>query len=357
MDVDTDADDGGRVDHAINTNLAVVAHEETAELQPRALEALAGIVPELDLAVVVLEVAGSGTAADIAPFADDSIAQEAVVSLIAVTDKDSVLDLATNLDVRPQGGRAIDLGADAHLGVMASGKASTDACALHHLDVGTDVDGAAVGVEHRTLDIGALLDKDAGGVADDSIGRRQRLRVATCRETVKILLQHRAVEFKDIIQVTHGEGDILGKMHMGIMTGIIVMGSAVEGDELLTHHQGLALLQGQHLFGKFRRGDDMSGYHEVGCAAHMQRELLLEVTHGEVTIGGIVTEHRLPLLANGGDTHAKQGRGTCIGKRHQVLTYLVVVKENDVACSLLHNSSLFLNRGAKVLVFLELCCF
>ena len=101
MDVDADSEDGCGVDHAVDADLAVVAHEEAAELQTRALKALAGIVPQLDFAIVVLEVAGGCASADVTPLADDGITEESVVRLIAVADKDGVLNFATDLAMGP----------------------------------------------------------------------------------------------------------------------------------------------------------------------------------------------------------------------------------------------------------------
>ena len=160
MDIDTDTQDGGRINHAVDANLAVVTHKEAAELQTCALKAFGGIVPQFDFAIVVLEVAGRSSAAYVAPLADNGITEEAVMSLVAVADENGVLDLAANFDVRSQRGSAIDLGADPYLGVMASGKAAADAGAFHDLDILANVDGTLVGVEHGTLDIGTLLDKD-----------------------------------------------------------------------------------------------------------------------------------------------------------------------------------------------------
>ena len=83
----------------------------------------------------------------------------------------------------------------------------------------------------------------------------------------------------------------------------------------------------------------MTCHHEVDGASNMQGKLLLQVADGEVAVGGL-TKHGLPLLGYGGDSHAQQGRGTGIGERHQMLAHLVVVKQDDVACGLLHNDYL-----------------
>lgn len=330
MDVDAHAEDGGGVDHAVDADLAMVAHKQAAELQSGALKALAGIVPEFDLAIVVLEVAGRGAAADVAPLADDGIAEKALVGLVAVADKDGVLDLAADLAVRTQGGGAVDLGSDAHLGVVASGKAAADAGAFHHLDARADVDGTLVGVEHGALDVGIGLDKDAGGVADDGIARRQGLGFTTSGEALKVLGHHHGVILEDVIQMLDDERNVGGKLHVRIVTGIIVVGRAVKGDEFLAYHQGLAQLQREHLLGQLRGGDDVAGHHEVAAAAHVQREFLLQVRHGEVTVVGL-SEHGLPLLADGGDAHTQHGGGACVGERQELSAYLVVVKQDDIA--------------------------
>ena len=55
-DVAADAYDGGGVERRVYGRFRVVAHDEAAELQPGAHETVCGVVPEFDLAVVVLEV-------------------------------------------------------------------------------------------------------------------------------------------------------------------------------------------------------------------------------------------------------------------------------------------------------------
>lgn len=56
MEVYTHADNSSCIEHAVYSGLGVVAHDEAAELQAGLEEAVAGIVPELYLGVVVLEV-------------------------------------------------------------------------------------------------------------------------------------------------------------------------------------------------------------------------------------------------------------------------------------------------------------
>ena len=54
MDVDSHAYNGGRVEHRVDSCLRVVGHNQAAELQSGAQEAVTGIVPELDFRIVVL---------------------------------------------------------------------------------------------------------------------------------------------------------------------------------------------------------------------------------------------------------------------------------------------------------------
>ena len=56
MNVDPHAQYGGGINHAVNAGFAVVAHNQPAELQSGAHEALGAIVPKFDFAIVVLEV-------------------------------------------------------------------------------------------------------------------------------------------------------------------------------------------------------------------------------------------------------------------------------------------------------------
>ena len=78
-------------------------------------------------------------------------------------------------------------------------------------------------------------------------------------------------------------------------------------------------------------------HHEVAAATGMKRELLLEVRHSQIAVIGL-TKHGLPLLGNGSDTHTQQGYGTCVSERQELLAHLVVVKQDDVASILFHNS-------------------
>ena len=129
---------------------------------------------------------------------------------------------------------------------------------------------------------------------------------------------------------------VLGVQHAGIMAGVIVVGTAVEGNEFFAYHQGLAQLQVEHLLGQLGRRDDVSCHHQIAAAAGMEREFLLEVGDGKIAVVGLA-QHGLPLLADGGDAHAQHGGGACISERHQVLANLVVVEQNDVACCLFHS--------------------
>lgn len=126
MEVDTDTDDGSGVEHTVDAGLGVVAHDKAAELQAGAQEAVSGIVPELDFGVVVLEVGSCCSAAEVAPFADNGVAEETVVSLVAVANHYHIIKFSTHLAVGAESGGSVNLGAHVHLAVSAGGKRGAD---------------------------------------------------------------------------------------------------------------------------------------------------------------------------------------------------------------------------------------
>ena len=76
VDVDTDTDDCGGVEHCVDAGLRVVAHDEAAELQACRQKALGGIVPQFDGRVVVFQIRGDAACAEVTPRADDGVAEE-----------------------------------------------------------------------------------------------------------------------------------------------------------------------------------------------------------------------------------------------------------------------------------------
>ena len=81
----------GRVHHrtgikrSTNATFAVVSHEQAAELQSSALNALALGIPLPHFSVGVLQVAGLGARTEVAPASNDAVAQEAIVCLVRPT--------------------------------------------------------------------------------------------------------------------------------------------------------------------------------------------------------------------------------------------------------------------------------
>ena len=117
MNIHSYANDRGSIEHAVDSGLGMVAHDKSAELQTCAQEAMGRIVPEFDFGVVVLEVGSSGASAEVAPFADNGVAEEAVVSLVAVANHYHIIKLSTHFAVGTQGGGTVNLGAHIHLAV------------------------------------------------------------------------------------------------------------------------------------------------------------------------------------------------------------------------------------------------
>ena len=126
MNIHTYAYDSGSIEHAVDTGLGVVAHDKAAELQAGAQEAVSGIVPELDFGVVVLEVGSCCSAAEVAPFADNGVAEETVVSLVAVANHYHIIKFSTHLAVGTESSGSVNLGAHVHLAVSAGGKRGAD---------------------------------------------------------------------------------------------------------------------------------------------------------------------------------------------------------------------------------------
>lgn len=56
MNIDANSGHSGSIEHRVDTRLGVVAHYQTAELQPCTQETARGIVPQFYFRVVILEI-------------------------------------------------------------------------------------------------------------------------------------------------------------------------------------------------------------------------------------------------------------------------------------------------------------
>ncbi|GFI14800.1 hypothetical protein IMSAGC008_02362 [Muribaculaceae bacterium] len=148
----------------------MVAHYEAAELEVGAQESPRGIVPEAYGCVVVFEVGGDCACSDVAPFAYDGVAEEAVVGFVGVSLEYHVVQLAAYLAVRAYGCRTVYFGAHVDHRVLAHGYGAAQHGAFHHFGVRADVYGALGGVEECAFDGGSFADVYQRGVADDGVG-------------------------------------------------------------------------------------------------------------------------------------------------------------------------------------------
>ena len=84
------ADGGAGVEHRVDAAFGVVAHNQTAELLVGLFHSVCEIVPQADVGVVVLEVGAVGGGAEVAPLADDAVAEETIVRLVGVAENDHI---------------------------------------------------------------------------------------------------------------------------------------------------------------------------------------------------------------------------------------------------------------------------
>lgn len=175
VDVAADAYDGSGVEHGVNAGLAVVAHDESAELEVGAEEAVGGIVPEAYEVVGVLEIGGHASGSEVAPAADDGIAEETVVRLVGVAVNDGIVQLAADFAPGSDGGVGVDFGAHVDGGVVADGDGSAEHGAFHDGGVAAYIDGAGGSVEDASFYPCARLEEDAVAGSDDHDGVAQRL--------------------------------------------------------------------------------------------------------------------------------------------------------------------------------------
>lgn len=175
VDVAADTYDGSGVEHGVNAGLAMVAHDESAELEVGAEEAVGGIVPETYEVVGVLEIGGHASGSEVAPAADDGIAEETVVRLVGVAVNDGIVQLAADFAPGSDGGVGVDFGAHVDGGVVADGDGSAEHGAFHDGGVAAYIDGAGGGVEDASFDPCAWLEENTVAGSDDHDGVAQRL--------------------------------------------------------------------------------------------------------------------------------------------------------------------------------------
>ena len=230
--VAADAHHRAGVERGVDGGLAVVAHNQAAELQAGVEEAAGGIVPHAHFGVIVLEVGSGGAGAEVAPLADYGVTQEAVVGLVGVAPHHHVVDFAAHLAVRADGGAAVHERAHVELGMFAQGQRAAQPAAFHHHRVATDVDGSLLHVDGGATDFGALFDEELRGVAKQHVRGVERLGGATGSEAFEVHAQHLVVEHEDVVDMVDGQ-HITGEVNVGGNCGAAVSDFHIIGLEPL----------------------------------------------------------------------------------------------------------------------------
>ena len=61
------------VEHGVDSGFGMIAHDKSAKLQVRAEEAAGRIIPQFNFAVIVFEIGGYSSGAQVTPFANNGI--------------------------------------------------------------------------------------------------------------------------------------------------------------------------------------------------------------------------------------------------------------------------------------------
>ena len=102
-DVAASSYDSSRVEHGVDAAFAVVAHQHATKLQSAIDVGGCRFIPQPHFAVIAFEVAGIGVGAEVAPFADDGVAQKPIVSFVAVSQEGTIRHFTANAAIRTNG--------------------------------------------------------------------------------------------------------------------------------------------------------------------------------------------------------------------------------------------------------------
>ncbi len=317
----------------------MVGHYEAAELQAGAQEAVCRIVPEFDFGIVVLEVGGHASGAEVAPLADYGIPQESVVGFVGIAEHHHIVELATDLAPWADGGAGVDFSAHVDCGVLQQGYGAPQTRALHHLHVAAYVDRAVRGVEHHAFNHRPAFNENLLGRAYHHIAPVHGLPLASLREKLEVGLYPGGVHAENI-----GEGAHLGHAAV-IFDGIDLHSLAADelpeaaGTAAVGHKQlaavGIVGRQGcvggeaGERFGQCRLGHNVRcNEKSVGSLGH--RIFLAEIRGGE--IGVQPRQERLPLLAEGACAQQKVGHRAGVRQRQELVVYAGQIEKYYVAC-------------------------
>ena len=296
----------------------MVAHYEAAELQPRALEAPRGVVPQAYGGVVVFEVRRHGAGADVAPLAYHGIAKEAVVGLVGIGLEHHIVELAAHLAPGPYGGAGVDFRAHIHHGVAAHGYGAAQHRALHHLRVGAYVHRPGGGVDEGAFYLRAFGYEDVVGRPYHRVGGAQRLRDAAS-EGREVGLDGVAVVEEYVVEMRRTP-HFAGVFHIAGCAVAAACQYCVAGAEGMAFRKRLHGLDnggvGYHV------GRHTQGVLAVGRAR--TAENAFEIFHLRL-YRGIAARETSPLLGQSVDTHTQGAHRAGVCQRQQLATHTVKV--------------------------------
>ncbi len=162
-DVDVDAHDRTRVEHRADACLGVVAHEQAAEGLPGVFQLFSGVVVELDVGIVVFQVGVVGIGPQVAPFADDRVAEVAIVAFVTVAEEYRIINLAAHFAIRPDGGVGSNLRPLSDDRAFAQRKRPLNNRALTDRRVAAQINRPTLRVQNRRADCDTFFDKNIFG--------------------------------------------------------------------------------------------------------------------------------------------------------------------------------------------------
>lgn len=333
VNVHTHAHDGGGVEHGVDARFGVVAHDEAAKLQVGTQEAAGGVIPQFYFAVIVFEIRSYRPGTQIAPFANDGVAQKTVVSLVGEAEHDHVVQFAAYFTIGSQGGGSVDFGTHVDICVFAGGKGRSYATAFHHLAVGSQIDGTIGNVEDGTLGFGPGFEKYLGssvgetGVADNPVRGAERLAGASAGNQSEIGFETLAVQQEDVIKVVDVSG-LFPDRDGGRVTTLVKIGlGAPEGYDRVVVGECFAGVESVDLCRQILVGNEVAGDEEV-VGGYGGRIFLGHVFGSEIGVGA--GQQTFPFLAYGENPYAYVGDGAGKRQGQQFEMLLVDVEKNDI---------------------------
>ena len=106
--------------------------------------------------------------------------------LVRVADEDGVADFAAHSGRLSQVYSRKQAGAGAHTAFRTDGNGAAKHHTFLHFRLAANVDGPLAGVDKCAFNVGPLLDKEAVSGPDEGAARRERLRLASGGQQVKI---------------------------------------------------------------------------------------------------------------------------------------------------------------------------